>query len=195
MSDVIPTFGGREERQRGSNQGVDLIKRARPCGAKKRFQFCEGLFDGIEIGAVGREESKLRASAFDGGADIRVSMDGEVIEHDHVPTAQRRHQDLVDIRAKAGVVDRSIEDRRRRDAVGPERGDHRVRLPMPARRVITESRATRTATVSAQQIGGHAAFIEEDVLPHIAQRQPISPAAALSDDVGSPLFVGVDGFF
>jgi hypothetical protein len=66
---------------------------------------------------------------------------------------------------------------------------------MAAGRVIVESRAPRTATVPTKQVSGDAAFIKENVLPHIAERQPVAPAAALSGDVGPPLFVGVDSFF
>jgi hypothetical protein len=70
-----------------------------------------------------------------------------------------------------------------------------VRLPMAAGGVIAQAHAAETAPVSAQEIGRHAAFIEKDVLPSVAQRQPVPPTAPLSGDVGSPLFVGVEGFF
>jgi hypothetical protein len=70
-----------------------------------------------------------------------------------------------------------------------------VRLPMAAWRVIAQPHAAETAPVSTQQIGRDAAFIEKDVLPGVAQRQPVAPTAPLSRDVGSPLFVGVYGFF
>jgi hypothetical protein len=79
--------------------------------------------------------------------------------------------------------------------VRPQGGDDRVRLPMPAGRVIAEPHATEAASISAQQIGRDAAFIEKDVLPGVAQRQPVAPAAPLSRDVGAALFVGVYRFF
>jgi hypothetical protein len=70
-----------------------------------------------------------------------------------------------------------------------------VRLPVTAGRVITESCATRAATVAPEEVGRHAAFIEKDVVPDIADRLPLTPPSAFSDDVGSALFVGVYGFF
>jgi hypothetical protein len=51
-----------------------------------------------------------------------------------------------------------------------------VRLPMPAGCVIAQA---------------HAAFIDKDVVPRVAQRQPVASATPLSGDVGAPLFVGV----
>jgi hypothetical protein len=70
-----------------------------------------------------------------------------------------------------------------------------MRFPMTARGVIAQAHATRAAPVAAQQIGRDATFIDKDVLPGVVQGQPIAPAAPLSGDVGTPLFVGVYRFF
>jgi hypothetical protein len=67
-------------------------------------------------------------------------------------------------------------------------------LPVTARRVIVEARAAETPAIAAKEIGRDATFIEKDVLPRIAERQPVSPPAAVSGDVGAPLLVGVDRF-
>jgi hypothetical protein len=61
VSDVIPTFSGREESKGGGDEGGDLIEVARPDGACERFQFGEREFDRIEVRTVGREKSDLRA--------------------------------------------------------------------------------------------------------------------------------------
>jgi hypothetical protein len=66
---------------------------------------------------------------------------------------------------------------------------------MAARGVIREACPARTAAIAPQQIGCDATFIEEDVLPGLVQREPGAPVAALSADVGPPLFVGVYRFF
>ena len=66
---------------------------------------------------------------------------------------------------------------------------------MTARGVIAQAHAARTAPVAAQQIGRDAAFIDKDVLPGVVQWQPVAPAAPLSGDVGTSLFVGVYRFF
>jgi hypothetical protein len=57
------------------------------------------------------------------------------------------------------------------------------------------SRATRTAAIPTQQIGGDATLIEKDVLPHIAQREPVPPLAARRRDIRSSRFVGVYRLF
>ena len=66
---------------------------------------------------------------------------------------------------------------------------------MTARSVIREARAARTAAVAPQQISGDAALVEKDVPTEIPEALPLAPVAPLNDDVGTPLFVGVYGFF
>ena len=195
MSDVVPTLGRREEREcRGDERG-DVIEAARSGGAEEGFQFCESELDRVEVRTVGRQKSDLRPDGFEGRAHLGLFVDGEIVEHDDIAWSERGCQHLLDIGEEARVVDRPIEHGRRREPVGPQGGDNRVRLPMAARCVIAQTHAAKTAPVSAQQIGRDAAFIEKDVLPGIAQRQPLAPPAPLSGDVGASLFVGVDRFF
>jgi hypothetical protein len=66
---------------------------------------------------------------------------------------------------------------------------------VPTGRVITQARPAQTAPIPSDQIRRHPAFIEEDVLPRVADRQACPPAPSLSDDVGATLFVGVYRFF
>jgi hypothetical protein len=195
VSDVIPTLGRREERERGSGERRDVVEGARSRGPQERFQFGEGHLDRIEVGTVGRQKSDLGARGFDGRAHLWLFVDGEIVEHHDIASLECRDQHLLHVGKKAGIVDGPIEHGRRRDAGGSQRGDDRVRLPMTARGVIAQADAAGTAPVAAQQIGRDAAFIEKDVLPGVAQRQPVAPTAPLSDDVGTSLFVGVYRFF
>jgi len=195
MSDVVPTLGRREERERGRGERGDMVEGTWSCGPQERFEFGEGHLDGIEIWTVGRQKADLRAHGFDRGAHLGLLVDGEIVEHDDVARSERRDQHLLDVGEEAGVVDRPIEDGRRRDAVRPQGGDDRVRLPMAARRVIAQPHAAEAAPVSAQQIGRGTTLIEKDVLPGIMQRQPVAPAPPLSGDGGAALFVGVYRFF
>jgi hypothetical protein len=58
-----------------------------------------------------------------------------------------------------------------------------------------EANAPGTPAIATEQVGGDSAFIEKDVLPHVAKRQPRPPAAPVRDDVRPSLLLGVDGFF
>ena len=137
----------------------------------------------------------MRARLLDGDPDLRLFVDGEVVEHHDIARAQRGHQHLLDVGEETGTIDRTIEHGGRLEPLEAERRDDRVGLPVAARRVIAEARAPRTPAVAPQEIGRHAAFIEKDVLPQVAERLPLAIVASLSDDVGAALFVGVYRFF
>ena len=172
-----------------------MVEAARPRGAEERFQFGERELNRIEIGTVGRQELEARAALFHGRPYLRLFVRREIIQHDDIARLERRREDLLDIRQKRGVIDRSIKDRRRGEAVKPQRHDDRVRLPMAARRVITEARAARAPSVAAQQIRRDAALVEKEIVPDVAERLHAAPVAARGRDVRTTLFVGVYGFF
>ena len=195
VADVIRAFRGGEEFERDRHQGGDVVEGPRPGRAQERLQFGKHLLDWIEIGTVRRQKSELRANAFDRRANFGLLVDGQVVEDDHIAWSERGHQNLVDIRAKTEIVDRAIKDGRRRHRIDPQRGNHGAGFPVATGGVIAEPRPARAPAIAAQQIGGDAALIEEDVLPHIAEWQPLAPPAPLSGDVGTALFVGVNRFF
>lgn len=195
MSDVVPTFGRREEGERDTYEFRDLVKRARPDGAQKRFEFCEDLFDRIEIRTVWRQKSEVCTSLFDGGTDFRLFVHGEVVQDDNIAGPQRRRQHLLNVGAKTRVVDRPIEDGGCRELVGAQGGDDGLRLPMAARRVVVETRAARTSPVPTQEVSGHAALVDKHIVVGVVQRQPVSPLPTLRRHISASLFVGVYGFF
>ena len=137
----------------------------------------------------------MGAGGFDGSADRRLFMHREVIEHHDVAGAQRGDQDLFDVSAEGRIVDRSVEDCRRAQPLEPQRGDHRVRLPMAAGGVIVQPDAAQTAAIPSQQVGRHATFIEKHVLAHVAQRLPGVPLSPCRGDIRPALLVGVYRFF
>ena len=66
---------------------------------------------------------------------------------------------------------------------------------MPERGVIPETRAAGAPAVAPEQIRGDPAFIQEDLLRHVAQRLPRPPLAPGRRDIRPALFVGVYRFF
>ena len=91
----------------------------------------------------------MRTGLLNGRAHLGLLVDGEIVEHDHIASPQRGHEDLLDVGAERGVVDRPIEHGRRGQLRGTQGRDHRVRLPMTARRVIPNACAAKTAGVAA----------------------------------------------
>jgi hypothetical protein len=195
MSHEVVALAWSEELEGGRDQRADLIEGSWPRRSQERFQFREGEFDRIEVGAVGGEEPHVRTSRFDGRLDRRLFVCREVVQDNDIPWVERGHQDLLDVREERGVVDRSVEDRRRPKAAHPQGGDDGVRLPMSAGRVITQARPDGTPTVSPQQVGRDATFVEKHILAHVSQRLPGAPLPPCGGDIRPTLFVGVYRFF
>jgi len=149
MSNVVCAFVRPEQPEGGCDQLADVLERARPRGAEERLQFGEGQFDRIEVGAIRRQKAQERSDLLNRDAHLGLFVGGEIIEHDDIPRLQRGHEDLLDVGAEGGVVDRSIEHGRRGQLRGAERGDHRMCLPMAAGRVIPNARPAQAAGVAA----------------------------------------------
>ena len=195
VPDVVPAFVGREKREGDADEGEDLVNRTGPDGPEEGFQFREGLFDRIEIGTIGRQKTERRAHRFDEAQNLRLFVDGEIVEHDHVAGPERRDKNLLHIGVEADRVDRPIEDNGCPEAVDPQRRNDRVGFPMAAGRMVVQAGPARASAIAAQEIGGYPALIQEHILPGIVQRLRIPPLAPLCGDVSAPLFVGVYGFF
>lgn len=195
MPDEVQALARGEELQRDRDELDDLVEAARSRRAQKRLQLRKRQFDGIEIGTVGRQKAQARPDAFNGRLHRRLLVHGEVIKHDDIAGPQRGDEHLLDIGEKRGIVDRPVKHGGRRETIDAERGDDRVRLPVPARRVIAEAEAARAAAIATQQIGRDARFIDEDVATRIVQPQRVLPASPCRRDIRSPLFVGMYRFF
>ena len=94
------------------------------------FELGKGLFYGIEVWAVGRQEQQVCASCMDCFAHSRALVAAEVIHHHHVAGAECRDEDALDIGAKDVAVDRAVEDPGRVDPIMSERRDKGRGVPV-----------------------------------------------------------------
>lgn len=195
MAHEIVALGWGKALERGRDQAAHVIEGSGPRRPQERFQLRKRQFDRIEVGAVGRQEPELRTDRLDRRAHTGVLVGGEVIQHHDIADRQRRREDLLDVREERRRVDRPVEDRRRPKPAEAQRGDHGVRLPVTARRVIPEPGAHRAAAVPPEQVSRHATFVEKHVLADVPERLPRPPLAAGHRDIRPALFVGVYRFF
>ena len=71
------------------------------------LELCEDLLDGVEVGAVRRQEQQPRADGADRGPDALALVAAEVVEDDDVSPLQGRDEDLIDVGGEADAVDQA----------------------------------------------------------------------------------------
>ena len=88
-----------------------------------RRHFMGGIVDRVEVGRVTRQEEQLGAGAADQLANRLALMAAEVVHDDNVTGAEGGDQELFDVSAEAGAVDRPVDDAGGGDPVAmpPER--------------------------------------------------------------------------
>jgi len=93
------------------------LDRARIGFAQQGLELGEDLFDWIEIGRVAGQEEQLGAGSADQAAHGFTLVAAEIVHDDDVTGVEGRHEELFDIGAETGAVNRSVDDAGRRDAV------------------------------------------------------------------------------
>lgn len=166
--------------------------------ADQGLEFRERHFDGVEVGAVGRQEEEPCTERFEclGGCGAFVA--GEVIEDHHIPRLQRRRQLGFDVEIEALAVDRALDHPRGGEPVMTQPGDEGLRMPVPERRVIEQPLAPRRPSCGLDKLGVKRGFVDEDQPfqgPTHEGLAPRDPDLACAGDIGPPLLCGVQGFF
>ena len=196
MPDAVATLGGSEVRETRTEEGPERIDRSTAgLVADDGFEFGEAQLDGVEVGAVGREEPQRRAGGCNGSLHAVDLVGCEIVRDHDVAGLQGRHEDLFDVGEETGPVHRAIEDPRGGEPGHPQRGDESAGLPPALGRVIGDALAARRAAIPPEEIGGHPALIEKDQVGRVEGRGRCRPLRAGGRDVGAIVFGRADRFF
>src|SRR5215211_7424099 len=141
--EVVCAFCWREE--------VEEVANLLPCGlngpglglAEPVLELGEELLDGVQVGAVGRQEEEMGADGPDGAACRLSLVAAEIVEDDEVALGERRDEDPLHVEGEELAVNRPVDDPRRIDAIDPQRGDEGQRLPMAVRHAGLETLSAR----------------------------------------------------
>ena len=195
MTDVVATLGRGEARQTLAEERPERVDRSTAGRANDGFEFGEAELDGVEVGAVGRQEPQRRADRFNGGPHAVDRVGGEIVGDHDVAGLQRRDEDLFDVGEEAGPVHRAIEDPGGGEPRHPQRSDEGAAFPPALGRVIGDSLATGAASIAAKEIGGDPRFIEKDEAGRVEGRGGRCPLRAGGRDVGPVVFGRAHRFF
>src|SRR4051794_9252724 len=122
-------------------------------------------------------------------------MATEVVHDYDVAAAQGWHEELLDVSAKAGAVDRAVDNAGRRDPVAAQRRQKGQRAPASLRHFGNEAGAAGTSPMAPGHVGLGPGLVDEDqvfgVEPTLIFLPPLAPAG----DIGAVLFAGVQALF
>jgi len=159
------------------------------------FQFGEDLFDGVEVGGIGRQEQKPGSASPDGAAHRLALVATEIIEDDDVARLQRWGQNLIDIGPEALAVDWTIENPWGLDTITPQGGEEGHCLPVTVRDLCREPPAPRAPTSDGSHVGLDPGFIDEDETGRINPRLIFFPTRPAARHVGAILLGRQHAFF
>ena len=161
----------------------------------KGFELGEDLLDRIEIGRVARQEEQLGTGGADRAAHGLALVTAKIVHDDDVAGAEGGRQKLLDIGAKAGAVDRPVDDTGSGDAVVAQGRQKGQGAPATLRHLGDQASAAAAAPVPAGHVGLGPGLVDKHQAPRVKpalMRLPPGPAAG---DVGAILLAGVQAFF
>ena len=129
--------------------------------AQQRLELGEGLFDGIEVGAVRRQITQDGTGGFNSFTHAGDFVGGEIVQHDNVARPQHRHEELLHPGQEALAIDWTIEDRRRDDAVMAQGGEEGGGLPVAVGSMTDQALALKGTSVTRRHIGRNPGFVDE----------------------------------
>ena len=163
-----------------------------------RFELGEGHFDGIEIGAVGREEQEPRPALLEDRCGFLALVAGEVVEDDHVAGLQRRRELGLDIGLEDLAVHRAVDHPRCGQSVMTQGGDEGLGAPMAEGRLHLQPLSPTCPASEPGHLGGRSSFVDKHqplwapLHPRLAVHRPYP---ALSNDVSAIGFARQQRFF
>jgi len=159
------------------------------------FQFCEDLFDRIEIGRVFGKEEQFGARCSDRPPNGFPLVTSKIIQDHQVARRECWHQHLLDIGFETFAIDRTVEHKGRLDAIMPK-GRHKGQgFPVAVRNFGYEPCPARRPSPERRHVGFCPRLIDEDQALRLDLLLPLGPSGAPPCDVGAIAFAGDDGFF
>ena len=122
-------------------------------------------------------------------------MAAEIV-HDHdIAAVQGRHQELLHISAKAGAVNRAVDDAGRGDAVAAQRRQKGQGAPARLRHLGDQAGAAGASPMPPGHVGLGPGLVDKDQPFGVKPALVFLPLLAPAGDVGAILLAGVQALF
>src|SRR6516165_11049961 len=118
-------------------------------------------------------------------------MAAEIVHDDNVAGAESGDQELLDVSAEAGAIDRSVDDAGRGDPVAAQCRQKGPCPPAAVRHLGDQAGATWRAPVAPGHIDLSPGFVDEHQAFGVKPARVLLPSGAPAGDVGAVLLTGV----
>ena len=133
MPEEVPALLWREEIADLADRVDEGVERSGTDPAQVRLELGIGLFDGVQVRTVGRQEQEPASSSAQRCCSLLVPVGAEIVE-DHGRSGAERGRELgLDIGGERGAVHRALDYPGRDQAILREAGDEGLRAPFPER--------------------------------------------------------------
>lgn len=163
--------------------------------SRQSLEFGKHLLNLVEVGAVGRQVTQLRARRFDRGLHTGDLVAGQVVHHHDVARAQFGHEHLLHPSPKRLSIDGAIKHQRRDQPCAAQGGYEGGRLPMPAGCFAQTAHALGRAPARGAHGRCGPSLIEKHQALGIQAGLLSRPALACLSYVGTLLLAGVECLF
>ncbi len=130
--------------------------------SQERFELGEGLLDGIEIGAIGRQVDEHRAAGLDRLSHAGDFVAREIVHNHDVTRGQRRSEDLFHIGEEHDAVDGAVNYQRGSKAGGSQSRNEGRSLPVAMRDRRDHTLPTWSTSIATSHIGCCPGLVDED---------------------------------
>ena len=159
------------------------------------LELAECLLDGIEIGAVRRQETHAGAAAEDQAFDGWGFVDAQIVEDDDVARTELGTKHLLHIGFEDLDVGWAFDQERCVEAVDSQGRDEGGGLPMPMRDLSQATLAPRTPARESGHFCVQGRLVDEDQSAHIPLGLIATPLRTGLGNIRPVLLGGVRRFF
>ena len=193
--EVVGAFSPAEARDGFGDGGPQVWNGAGSGFAEQHLESGEGLFDRVEVRAVGREVPQQRARGLDGASDAGASRSRQVVHDDDVAGRQRGNEDLLDLGQEGRPVHGAVEDHRHRHAAQAKAGREGGGLPVSMGNGGPAALAPPGPRPQPRHLGRSARLVDEDQLLGVEVELVVESGLPRLEDAGTLLLRRMRGLF
>jgi hypothetical protein len=192
---VVGALGGREQVENTPDGVPEAADGSLGGLSQQRLELGEGILDGVEVWAVGREIAQLGTRSLDHLAHAWAFVAGQVVHDDDVATPQFRDQHLGHLGLEGVAVDRPIEHPGGDEAAHGQSADEGRGLPVAVGDADPQPCPTQATPMATRHVGRSPYLVDEDQPVGIEIELILEPPFAPDQHVGAVLIGGVRGLF